>query len=116
MTIRLSPAALLLAGLTLAAGCDGKKPTGTLSGTVTYNGKPLTMGSVNFLSPTGAAALANLDDAGHYKVEGAIEAGEYTVYLNPPIPGMAGRPGASPRRRGPSTRSRRSFSSPPPAG
>lgn len=80
---------LLLAILILtAAGCKDAKPTGSVSGKVTYNGKPQTTGYVNFLSSTGAAAQAPLDDSGNYKIDSPLEAGDYRVYLGPPIPGQ----------------------------
>lgn len=80
---------LLFAALFLGLfGCNKAKPTATLSGTVKYNGKPLTIGTVNFLSATGAGAQAQLDENGGFKVDSPIEAGEYKVYLNPPVPGQ----------------------------
>ena len=89
------PARLLAAGLFFsaallaAAGCGkAEKPTGTVKGTVKYKGQPLNSGTVNFLSNTGAAGQGVLDESGNYAIEGAIEAGEYTVYLNPPVPGQ----------------------------
>jgi len=82
-------AGVLFAVLILAAiGCKDAKPTGSVSGKVTYNGKPQTVGYVNFLSSTGAAAQAQLDDSGNYKIDSPLEAGEYRVYLGPPIPGQ----------------------------
>jgi hypothetical protein len=80
---------LLFVALVLGLfGCSNAKPTATLSGTVKYNGKPQTVGTVNFLSATGAGAQAQLDENGGFKVDTPIEAGDYKVYLNPPVPGQ----------------------------
>ena len=81
----------------VAAGCDDGKPAGSVSGTVIYNGTPVTAGAVNFVSKSGAAAVATIDDAGKYAVDGKLEAGEYTVYVTPPeppdpVPGVAPAP------------------------
>jgi hypothetical protein len=71
----------------LAAGCGkGEKPTGTVAGTVSYKGAPLTAGNINLISPTGAAGMAKIDPTGHFKVDGELEAGEYKVYATPPQP------------------------------
>ena len=75
------------------AGCGGGKSAGTVAGTVKYKGTPVTVGDVNFLSKTGAAAIAKIDATGQYKIDGALEAGEYKVYASPPeveqaAPGM----------------------------
>ena len=80
---------LLLAALVLGAiGCTKEKPMATVSGTVKYNGKPQNVGYVNFLSATGAAAQAQLDENGGFKVDTPIEATEYKVYLQAPITGQ----------------------------
>ena len=78
-----------------AAGCNAEKPTGTVAGKVTYKGKTLAVGDVNFLSKAGAAAIARLDDAGGYKIDGELDAGEYRVYVTPPPPEPAA-PGTRP--------------------
>jgi hypothetical protein len=76
--------AILAAAL---SGCGpGEKPTGTVSGTVSYKGSKLSAGNVNLISKSGSAAMAKIDDTGNFKVEGAIAAGEYTAYASPPIP------------------------------
>lgn len=71
----------------LAAGCGkGEKPTGTVAGKVSYKGAPLTAGNINLISSTGAAAMAKIDATGAFKVDGALEAGDYKVYATPPLP------------------------------
>jgi len=87
--------ALLLATVVLAGGCSNQRPTGTLSGSVTYNGKPLNIGTVNFLSKSGSAAQAALDENGNFKVDTPIDATEYQVYLAAPVPGQFA-PGTKP--------------------
>lgn len=89
----LAGGALVLVAVFTVAGC-GKpvKKTGSVSGTVMYNGKPVKSGMVNFLSASGAGAEAKIDETGHYKMEYPVEEGEYKVSVSPPIPGMAGPP------------------------
>jgi hypothetical protein len=69
---------LLLAALVLTAtGCKKEKPTASVSGKVTYNGKPLTGGNVNFVSSSGSAAQSVLGANGEYSIEGPLDAGEF---------------------------------------
>jgi hypothetical protein len=75
----------LVAFLFLTAGCKSEKPSAKVTGTVTYNGKPQTAGSINFMSSAGSAAQAKLDGSGGYKID-ALEPGEYRVFLQAPIP------------------------------
>jgi hypothetical protein len=78
--------------LVLTTGCKTEKHAASVTGTVTYNGKPQTSGSVNFLSSTGSAAQAVLDSAGGYKISGPLDPGDYRVYLLAPVPEQQ-RPG-----------------------
>lgn len=41
---------------------------------------------MNFLSTAGAAAIARINDSGDYTVEGSLPAGEYRIYVTPPVP------------------------------
>lgn len=76
---------LLLTSL-LLGGCGGSgKPEGSVAGKVTYNGNPVTSGTVNFLSTAGVGADAQIKN-GAYQVNGPLAAGEYSVYLAPPLP------------------------------
>ena len=89
MTMRVSVPCLargLLGFLVLTAGCTAEKPIASVTGTVTYNGKPQTAGSVNFLSSTGSAGQALLDGSGGYKIDGPLDPGDYRVYLLAPVP------------------------------
>jgi hypothetical protein len=87
---------LLLVALALAAGCKSEKQTASsVTGTVKYNGKPQTVGSVNFLSATGSGGQAALDENGGFKMDTPLDAGEYKVYLAAPVPGQLA-PGTKP--------------------
>ena len=74
---------VLAAGLLVASGCsdDGLGKRYPVSGTVTYNGKPLEKGQINFLptAPDGRSA------------SGDIQAGEYS--LTTQTPGDGALPG-----------------------
>jgi hypothetical protein len=85
---RFAGGVLLIAVILGTMGCNKEKPTATVNGTVKYNGKPQTVGYVNFLSATGSALQLQLDSNGGFKSEAPIEAGEYKVYLGAPIPGQ----------------------------
>jgi hypothetical protein len=58
---------VLLLICTLAAGCG--KPRGIVSGKVTYQGKPLTAGSVLFTPEKGSVVDARIDGEGNYRAE-----------------------------------------------
>jgi len=92
---------LLLVGAALAlAGCKGK-PTGSVSGKVTYKGQPLTTGEVQFYAPEkGAGAGGKLDGSGNYTLQGAIDVGTYKVYVQPPVPEQL-PPGTPPPKAAP---------------
>ena len=72
----------------LLAGCGGgseAEPTGTVSGTVTFNGQPWTTGRVNFVSEsTGSSGAGDLQENGSYRIERELPAGDYKVYLSDP--------------------------------
>lgn len=85
-TFRAAPAAWLALALTAAAGCGGGKSAGSVAGTVTYNGGPVTAGSLNLISVSGAAALARIGDGGAFKIDGELAPGEYKAYVTPPLP------------------------------
>ncbi|AWM38352.1 hypothetical protein GobsT_35180 [Gemmata obscuriglobus] len=74
--------------LCLVAGCSSQKPTASVSGTVSYNGKPQTVGSINLISDTGSGGQAILSENGAFKIEGPLDATEYKVFLQPPVPGQ----------------------------
>lgn len=73
----------------LLAGCGGKDganvPTGTVKGTVSLDGGPLTQGQVNFASSTtGGSAYGELQQDGSYELNGPIPVGDYKVYISRP--------------------------------
>ena len=90
MTLRhlTRPTTGLFLGVVLvsATACNAEKPTATATGTVTYNGTPVTTGQLNLLSKTGAGAQAKIGETGDFTIAGEIEAGEYTVFVTPPPP------------------------------
>jgi hypothetical protein len=74
----------LLALAAAAGGCH--KSTTTLSGTVTYRGRPVTSGEVVFLAEDGTAgAHAPIGPDGHYSVTG-VPAGPVRVGVDNPPP------------------------------
>ena len=81
----------------VALGCDGGKPTGSVSGTVKYKGSPLGDGAVNFIGKNGSAAVAKIDASGAFKIEGSLDADEYRVYFSSPPPEPVA-PGAKPAK------------------
>jgi hypothetical protein len=94
---RRSLAAALLLTSAFAIGCDGGKPTGSVSGTVKYRGALLTEGDVNFLGKNGSAGVAKIDGSGSFKIDGSLEADEYRVYFSSPPPEPVA-PGAKPAK------------------
>jgi hypothetical protein len=62
--------AITLAGglFLLPSGCGYFDNTGTVSGTVRYNGQALTEGSVSFVGDKGQVATGTIDKAGRYAV------------------------------------------------
>lgn len=65
-------------------GCSNEKPKGSVSGTVTFGGKPVTSGSVLFSdATTGTGATASLDTSGKYRID-SIPTGSYQVAITPP--------------------------------
>jgi len=87
----LAPAVVVV--LMMAAGCDRAPPTpkrGKISGTITLDGKPVTMANVRFiaLEASGFNVLAPVRD-GVYDVpegEGLVK-GKYRIEFSVPIPG-----------------------------
>lgn len=94
---RAGVALVLLCGV-LGCGADSK-PAGEVSGKVTYQGDPVGSGTVNFLSTTGAAAMARISTDGSYTLDSELEAGEYKVYLLAPVPEPVA-PGTRPPKLG----------------
>ncbi|MFO0877731.1 MAG: hypothetical protein U0840_10290 [Gemmataceae bacterium] len=106
MTLLSVPARRALALLVLSSavalvGCAGGKPTGSVSGKVSYKGAPVTSGFVNFFAPErGAASQGKITESGTYTLEGVVDAGTYKVYLQPPLPEQL-PPGTKPKAKAP---------------
>ncbi|MFN0196718.1 MAG: hypothetical protein ACKVT0_08220 [Planctomycetaceae bacterium] len=71
-------------------GCSESGPvkeTGTVTGTVKFEGKPVLKGEVRFTSSAlGAGANAMIGEGGTYKIETPIPVGEYVVCVGIPAP------------------------------
>jgi hypothetical protein len=74
-----------LAALVVCAclGCNGGEHTTTVTGTVTFEDKPVTSGVINFRSASGSSALGGgIQPDGSYKAD--LPAGEYLVRIDSP--------------------------------
>ena len=71
----------------LLVGCrDEAVPTGTVRGKVLLDDSPYTDAAVVFLSPeTGAAASADIQPDGTFRIETPLKVGSYTVFLAPKL-------------------------------
>jgi hypothetical protein len=74
---------LCLSGVLVASGCGGG--TGDLSGTVTYQGKPLRMGSVSVAGGDGIIRAGTIEDDGSYTVSD-ISTGTVKIAVTSPDP------------------------------
>jgi hypothetical protein len=69
-------------GLTLIAGCGPSH--GTVTGTVTLNGQPVTDGQVSFLGQDGTIVTSMIDSSGKYRIaQFPVGLAKVTVY--PPM-------------------------------
>ncbi len=60
-------------------------PTGTVSGTVTFDGSPVTEGRVQLYSQsTGEGGATTLDAQGAFRLEEPLPVGAYSVFVLPP--------------------------------
>ena len=92
-SITSTPAALfivLLACVSWSIGCGpAEPPSGSVSGKVIYNSKPLTSGVVTLINEkSGIGASVKIDSSGGYHIQ-TIRTGEYAVAVHsvPPPPG-----------------------------
>ena len=85
---RLAVCCICAAAIVALAGCGGEgNPVGTVSGTVTFQGQPVTEAQVSFRSSeTGRGNIATLDSAGEFSLPEALAVGSYTVSITPPAP------------------------------
>ena len=81
---------IALCGLVLAAGmagCNSGPAVGDVQGRVTFEGKPVTEGSISFFNPQlGAGADAPLSGDGAYVIKTRIrglQVGDYIVFITP---------------------------------
>lgn len=91
---RHSPSALLTAGaiglVFMAVGCQRGPATGTISGTLQFDGKPYGDAAVIFMSlKSGAAGACDLAPEGTFKLAKPLVVGQYVVYLAPKVPAPA---------------------------
>ena len=77
---------LLVASLALLllSGCGGGEPMGTVSGTVTLDGAPVTAGQIGFISASGYSAVADIGSDGSFTLVENLPVDSYTVTVNPP--------------------------------
>src|SRR5581483_4577514 len=76
-------AALLGAAVVLAAGCSSAEKPIDISGKVTFNGEPVTEGSIQFIDDTtGRGTEVDLGPDGTYMA--SLFKGEYKVVVTPP--------------------------------
>ena len=72
--------------LTLAiSGCSDRRTTATVTGTVSYQGKPLTAGKVSFFGPNDQVASALIDEDGSYAAND-VPLGAVRVSVSTPPP------------------------------
>jgi len=77
----------ILPALAMLAGCGGESTTG-VSGSVTFNGKPVTAGVINFLPSKGQPLGGALQPDGTFSFD--LPPGEYKVRIDSPAPAAAG--------------------------
>jgi hypothetical protein len=87
----------LVIAVAFLAGCSQGPEMGQVSGKVTFQGQPVTEGSITFLNlAEGGSAGGDLKPDGTYTVLGGASPGEYTVVVNPPVEIVDTDPGKSP--------------------
>lgn len=77
------PVALVIFLLPLGTGCDGSSGGGaTVSGKITFEGKPVTSGLINFMPPKGRPLGGGIQPDGTYHFQ--LPAGHYQVRIDTP--------------------------------
>ena len=72
-----------VSAMLLLIGCG--EQTGSVTGKVTYQGEPVTLGSISLHMPSkGIAQDAALNRAGEFSMESPLPVGTYRVYYVPP--------------------------------
>lgn len=93
---------LLVGAVGLVVGCGGDVPRSTVTGTITYRGKPLRDAAVVFLASDNQTHALIINTDGRYKVDG-VARGTVRVVVQPePESAASSRPEkpAAPRRGG----------------
>ncbi|MES2792095.1 MAG: hypothetical protein V4719_20940 [Planctomycetota bacterium] len=69
------------------AGCGGNgKPQGSVHGTVTFQGQPVTQGTVLLFSrKTGQNFAGPVGTDGRFTITDAVDAGDYVAMVQPPM-------------------------------
>lgn len=85
-------------GFGLLAGCGpAPKPTGQLSGSVTFDGAPVKDAKVQLQSAkTGEAFVAKVDASGKFTFDTPVTLGEYKAIILPVVDAPPAGPGAAP--------------------
>jgi hypothetical protein len=76
----------------LATGCG--EPAGTVSGTLTIEGKPLNCGYIIFQASEGSVESTEIQPDGTYSIEG-LPLGSAKISINVPAPPLPGPDGVS---------------------
>ena len=76
----------LLAIAALIVGCGGEPPTYAVTGAVTFNGKPLSYGTVRYYGPGGTPVISTaIDSSGTYSLQAPPAKYTVTVYAVPTL-------------------------------
>jgi hypothetical protein len=86
---------LLLLALPLATGCGGQTK-GTVSGKVTYQGKPLSSGFVTFVLEKGSPLHSDIQSDGSYRMDN-VPVGTVKIGIQPKSASNQPSPSAMPR-------------------
>jgi hypothetical protein len=101
-----------LGSLLSLSGCGSGKAT--VSGKVSYQGRPILMGSVLMVGPDGITFTSNIEPDGSYKIEGVTSGVVQIGVISPkPIAATRGDPESSRPRRTVSGASPRNLPPPP---
>jgi len=77
---------LLLIGLAGCGKTDSQVPSVKIEGTVSYQGKPIPEGTIQFYDQSqGAGASATIETNGHYVSNSTLPYGTYQVFIQPPL-------------------------------
>lgn len=76
---------VFLGALSLVGCKSGSGPAGEVSGKVTFEGKPVTEGTVTFQSDAGTGDEGTLNAEGAYSLKRPLPTGDYKVFILPPV-------------------------------